>query len=686
MPTYDITDPTTGQSVSLTGDSPPTEQELNDIFSQIGAAQPVAQTQQQAPRKTIGRAAKGQQFAETRRQTQDLTNKIEAGDISSKDLSDDQVKAVQKERIKRIPEISETGFKGLSENTNFLQALAATTTFDPDEFGAILTNADPDIGITTTPEGERIAVNNRTGDVVSINKLGPSLIDALQLGQAAAAFTPAGRLTTIPKIAGASALTQAAIEGGQAAAGGEFNPEQVALAGLAVPVVAGAVKGAQAAVNRLRASLAPSAIRAPVTPVSQGTTNAAPTPSAPLEMLPIDDVAQPSFTPLFGQQSKTKVAIRKAIEAGEGDNITAKYIIDGSNKVVKNKAAIDVIKQGKRTKSLDEGSVAAYVGSSNSDRAAMGKMLDVVEAGLKNKTFAAQNRPGKIVGNTLLKRFSFVKDINKKAGAEVGEAAKGLKEISVDTSKPVDNFFNSLDDLGVKIDANGKLDFSASSVTSSGETLLKKLLPKIKSMQETSNGFHAHNVKKSIQKNVTFGERKIEDPLDPDVANISKALMSEVNEILGVAAPKYKAANEVFSETIEAINNFRKASGKNFDIESPNVNEYVGKLARRLLSNVQSRETLMDSITGLEAVGRKHGGKFDDDIFTQILFVDDLEKTFGAFAQTGIQAEFAKGAATAARGSRTDLAVELLSVAAQKAQRLNEVNTLKSLRQLVRSR
>jgi hypothetical protein len=35
MPTYKVKDPETGKTVSLTGDSPPTEQELNDVFSKI---------------------------------------------------------------------------------------------------------------------------------------------------------------------------------------------------------------------------------------------------------------------------------------------------------------------------------------------------------------------------------------------------------------------------------------------------------------------------------------------------------------------------------------------------------------------------------------------------------------------------------------------------------------------------
>jgi hypothetical protein len=39
MPTYKVTDPTSGKSLSLTGDSPPTEQELNDIFSKTSPKQ-----------------------------------------------------------------------------------------------------------------------------------------------------------------------------------------------------------------------------------------------------------------------------------------------------------------------------------------------------------------------------------------------------------------------------------------------------------------------------------------------------------------------------------------------------------------------------------------------------------------------------------------------------------------------
>jgi len=51
MPTYRVTDPTTGKVVKLTGDSPPTEQELEEVFTQLmgGAPAPAMETAQEAP-------------------------------------------------------------------------------------------------------------------------------------------------------------------------------------------------------------------------------------------------------------------------------------------------------------------------------------------------------------------------------------------------------------------------------------------------------------------------------------------------------------------------------------------------------------------------------------------------------------------------------------------------------------
>jgi hypothetical protein len=55
MPTYRIKDPTSGRTIRLTGDSPPTEQELEDVFKSVGQSAPetsAMSAQYQAPQRT----------------------------------------------------------------------------------------------------------------------------------------------------------------------------------------------------------------------------------------------------------------------------------------------------------------------------------------------------------------------------------------------------------------------------------------------------------------------------------------------------------------------------------------------------------------------------------------------------------------------------------------------------------
>jgi hypothetical protein len=61
MATFVVTDPNTGQKVKLTGDSPPSEQELEQIFSQLGSTQQQPEPQAQPQQRGGGRSVQGQQ-------------------------------------------------------------------------------------------------------------------------------------------------------------------------------------------------------------------------------------------------------------------------------------------------------------------------------------------------------------------------------------------------------------------------------------------------------------------------------------------------------------------------------------------------------------------------------------------------------------------------------------------------
>jgi hypothetical protein len=609
----------------------------------------------------IGRPGRAASLTQEREATQQLLEGVESGEVTSQDLTRPQVEAVRRARVEAIPEINIGGFKKLSDNTNFLEAVSAMTTFDPDEFGRILTASDPDIGIVTTPEGERLAFNNKTNKAFSINKLGPSLIDATQVGISAAALAPATVAGGLAPVALASGAIQAGLETGQAAAGGEFDALPVAGAALAGPIISKIGQGANAAIQKLRSSLSLPAIKAP-TSVEVGK----------------------NISPIFGQESKNMTAVREAIEKGEGDNIAAKYMIDGANKVVADPSAREVIKQGTRTDTFPEGLVAMIKGSSGQDKVQMAKSLDIIESGMTNFRKAQDNRPGKVVGETVMELFDSVRAENIKAGKAVGKSAKSLAGQQVNLSSPVASFLDDLDKLGVRVDGK-KLNFFDSVIEGDkgAENILKAVWPRLQRLQNNPDGFKSHNFKKFIDTKIEAGKKSTVNPLTRDAQKVAENLRKNVNETLREFSPAYKEANVNFSETVGVLDKFTKTAGTNFNPDSPFATEFTGKLARRLLSNVQSRETLMESLLNLETVARKFGGKFDGDIGTQILFIDELEKTFGSFARTGISSEVAKGLGKAARGSKAEIAADIGGKIIDKAQRLNEQQTLKALRGLV---
>jgi hypothetical protein len=146
--------------------------------------------------------------------------------------------------FEQAPEISMAGVESimtpLSEDAGIMQRAAreakglgigavGLTTFDPWEFGQILMRQDPNIGVVQTPEGEFLAVNRQTNRVVSLNKPGISMMDAMQM---LATVAPASRVAsgaTIPGRMGLEAATQSGIEAAQTIAGGQFNPSEVVL-------------------------------------------------------------------------------------------------------------------------------------------------------------------------------------------------------------------------------------------------------------------------------------------------------------------------------------------------------------------------------------------------------------------------------------------------------------------------
>lgn len=641
MPVYEVEDPDTGLTLELEGDSPPTEQELVQIFSQ--------------------------QQAFDEQQALEQFNQIQAGQLSAADLPPEQVEAIRKARINSLPEL-----KGLGANIDFGSALAGMTAFDPAEMGAIINKSDPNIGIVTTPDGETIAVNNQTGAAVNLNKAGPSMTDALQFGASMAAFAPASRAASLPAMALAGMGTQAGIETLQETHGGEFNVGDVALAGAAPVVMSKAGQAVKSGIRKL--SSRPSAATQYLDDQLQGVTK------QDMALTPIEQQTRnTNFMQAVNQpvkESAKKAEIRQAMR--QGDREAAEWMLNRRGQVVADPVAKQAVKQG-----FDPSAVSTIKFGSQSDKSAMKEMLNMAERSLKNAKDRARNRPQQVIGNNVMKRFDTIKKANLKAGQDVGAAAKNeLQGKTVDITDAFDSFNDDLADLGVSFGEGGDLIFKGSQIEGNkATTVIKRVFDRLKTEDD---GLSLHKLKQYIDNQINW-EKSPDKPLDKQAVNVLKGLREKINTRLKEQSVAYSDANQRYSTTVDALNEFYDVMGRRFDPASDRVNDAVGQELRKVLSNYGVRNDMILAVDKLDDVATQFGGQFDDDIMNQVVFYSDLEKVLGSFADNSLQgvSEKANLAVSAARGDLVGVGTDLLRSGVKKTLGRNEEKAIKSMRQLL---
>lgn len=417
---------------------------------------------------------------------------------------------------------------------------------------------------------------------------------------------------------------------------------------------------------------------------------------------------------IFKYQSPTKQKIGRMLQAGEPDIETARFKLKdpaqkaaegtpslpapnvqstsklrqaldiGGPKVVKDKLATETIKQG-----FDEGVIAAVKAGSPTDRAKMGKMVDVLEKGKKNKAFAVRNRPSDVAGDSLMERVKTIRKTNKEAGRELEKASTELKGVDVDSSPAINRFMNDLDEMGISLERkDGKItpNFKGSDIEdlAAPELAIKRMVARL-AKDKQSNAYELHRVKKYIDENVTYGKQG--EGLGGKTERVLKNLRSSLDQILDENFPKYDAANTKYADTISALDAIQDVAGRKMDLSGGSADKATGTLLRRLMSNAQSRVRLLDSIDEIENVAGKYGAKFDDDLLSQALFVDELDRMFGPVARTSLQGQVEQAVEGVARATSPmgagDLVIKGAAKAAEKARGINEQNALKSIKALL---
>jgi len=363
---------------------------------------------------------------------------------------------------------------------------------------------------------------------------------------------------------------------------------------------------------------------------------------------------------VFSYQSPAKQRVARLIEQASPDVDTAEFKIEGpakqyqtrianaistgAPKVKKDPIAINAIDQG-----FDKGVIASIKGAAPSDKSAMKKMLDIYEKGTKDALFKGKNRPSDVIGDRIASDFNIVKKANKKAGADINKAAESLKGKQIDSLDIGQQFIDDLEDMGVSVSDDLKLDFVGSDIegVSGAESAISNVFRRMTGGKRP-DAYELHRLKRYIDEQVTYG--KAGEGLKGLSERTLKSLRRNIDKKLDDNFSEYKKANDIYSETISAIDDLQSVAGKKVDLTSENANKRLGTLMRRVLSNAQSRVDVIESVGEIERVAKKYPqqlaiegitkGNRKPDLMQLAIFSDELDSRFGPTARTSLQGQF----------------------------------------------
>lgn len=365
-------------------------------------------------------------------------------------------------------------------------------------------------------------------------------------------------------------------------------------------------------------------------------------------------------------------ALIKAIEVNPNGK-AVKAMIKGGAKHEALPVMKEAVKQG-----FDDGVVGTVIGANDVDKSAMRKMVNIYVKNQNNPKLALRNRPADVIGESISKRYKLVHNLNRNAGKEVKSAAESLKGQSVEFSPVVDDFIQSLDDIGVKLNTKGRvsIDFDGSDFEGLDEA--QKIIKNVANRMlntKTPDAYDVHRLKKFIDNNVSYGASS-KKGAEKTAEDMIKNLRKKLDGVLDGKFSAYDKANTSYSKTINALNDVDALIGKQSNVRSANFEKTLGTLARRISSNAISGGRVDDALSKLDDVALEMGGKFGDDFESLVVFSNELERRLPTQIRTSLQG-------TVENIKPTDMAISKAAEIYNKAKGVSDENALIALRRLV---
>ena len=373
-----------------------------------------------------------------------------------------------------------------------------------------------------------------------------------------------------------------------------------------------------------------------------------------------DDIADQ----LKKRQSQSKeIAIREDLpEAPEGlgDAELAEYKLTSTGRAVKDETFKPLVKKGFKPNRLTE-----YKASTNATKNAMSEMAEIKKRGMQNDTYGIKNRPADVVGRSLLPRIEKIRAENRKAGSRINQVANTLKGKSVDFNQPIETFMDNLDNMDINlrelIQQPGAFQGTQGEVLKRIRTAFQgsdiDLLPEFQKplanviyrmgTNQAPDAHDLHKLKRFIDQNVTYGKQT--KGMSGRIESVLKDLRRDIDGVLDDTFPEYKSVNDIYSETITALDDFQDVLPRKVDLNMSNIDKALGQELRKLESNYQVRVSMLNSLDEIERVARKYGGQFDDDLLTQAKFMTDLDEMFGATGRNTFEGRISRAVSEATK-------------------------------------
>jgi hypothetical protein len=386
--------------------------------------------------------------------------------------------------------------------------------------------------------------------------------------------------------------------------------------------------------------------------------------------------------------SPQDTATLKKVITQSPDSVDVVNFRVAGTQVVPDNLAADAIKQGWK-----DGTLSTIKAATEKDRQAMSKMLNIFKMGEKSERFRATTRPADILGDTVESRISFLTKANKEAGNEINKVANSqLRGKRVNFDPAINTFIEDLGALGVRVevDSNGvaKAILQGSDIQGDrqAQRVLNAVLERLSTVKPP-DAYGIHTAKRFIDTQVDYGKRNLANPLTAQAERTLKNLRRNLNQTLGDTFPDYKAANAKYSDTVSTLDDLQKAAGTQINFESPNADKALGVAMRKLTSNYGTRANLIDALDQANQTATKYGMKIEDDVINQLIFVNELDRMFGAQAQTSLKGQVAEAMQTGvdiARGGGARRALELLAEGAENLRGINKENAVKAMEELLK--